>query len=79
MLERRTWLVGLGASMGGNGGGGKVVFLLSPPLREKNNFSRGLSERVRDCEGRKEEMFKIFFLSEFLLPGREYLPNQPNI
>jgi len=70
--------VGLGASVsGGNGGGGKVVVFAVPPSREKNNFSRGLSDRVRCCEGRKEEMFDLF-LSEFLLPSRAYLPSQLN-
>jgi len=65
-----TWFVGSRGSVRGEGGreGGWFFFPVPPP--KKNNFSRGLRERVRVCEGRKDGRKECLgsFLSEFLLP-----------
>jgi len=56
--------------MSGEGGReGCWGFFFTPP-HEENNFSRGPSERVRGCEGRKDGRKECLgsFLSEFLLP-----------
>ena len=66
---------GLGGLVGGGNGGGRGGFFYCPPSREKN-ISRGLSERVRGYEGRKEEVFDLFFCLNFYYPvGRIYPPS----